>query len=133
MQWSDDRNMGFSEAPAEKLYLPVETDEAAPSVAKQEADPGSLLNYVRKLIALRQSHEALGNYAPFEVFTAEEGSRLFAYKRGDYLLAVNPGTEVLKLETDGAYEPVFAVGTPTLEESKLTMPSQSFVVLKPLA
>jgi maltose alpha-D-glucosyltransferase/alpha-amylase len=130
MQWSDACNQGFSDAPAEKLYLPVE-DNAAHTVAAQEGVKGSLLETVRELIKLRHQEKELQNYSPFSVYRAEEGSRLFAYKRGENILvATNPGTGTEVCELDGNYEILYTVGQPVVEEKTLKMPAQSFVVLK---
>ena len=65
MQWSQDKNLGFSTAEASQLYLPVDPAPDAPNVAEQEKDPNSLLNKTRKLIALHHSEPALANYAEF--------------------------------------------------------------------
>ena len=131
MQWSGEKNMGFSQADAKDLYLPVDPDEAAVNVARQEEDPDSMLNHVRQLIRLRQSHEELGNYSPFAVYSAEEGSRLFAYKRGSLLVAVNPGLEELQLALDGNYKLLYQLGDAAVAEGKLSLQSQSFSVLCP--
>ena len=132
MQWAPGKNLGFSTAEADQLYLPVDPAVDAPTVASQEADPASMLHFVRSLTALRRSEADLGNYSPFAVYSAESGSRLFAYKRGALLVAVNPGAEALPLELDGAYEPIFTLGQADVGEH-LTLGSQSFVVLKPKA
>lgn len=131
MQWDNTENMGFSTAQAEALYLPVDDAPDAPTVAQQEANPDSLLNHMRAVISLRHQHEALQNYSPFSVYQAKKGSRLFAYKRGAYLLAVNPGTTAETLPLDGAYEAIFTIGTPTTANDTVTMPAQSFVILQP--
>jgi maltose alpha-D-glucosyltransferase/alpha-amylase len=64
MQWSADRNAGFSTAAAERLYLPVITDPVygyqAVNVAAQDKLPSSLLNTTRKLIAARKRSAAFG-------------------------------------------------------------------------
>ncbi len=132
MQWEKGKNMGFSEAPEELLYLPVGPQEGAPTVAEQEKDPDSFLNFMRRLIALRKSEPELGNYAPFAVYSAEEGSRLFAYKRGSLLVAVNPSAEALELKLDGSYEILYQVGQPQVEGKTLRLSGQSFAVLKPV-
>ena len=132
MQWSGEKNMGFSQADAETLYLPVDPDENAANVARQENDPDSMLNHVRSLIQLRQNHEELGNYSPFAVYSAEEGSRLFAYKRGSFLVAVNPGLKELQLKLDGNYELLYQLGDTCMAQGKLTLQSQSFAVLRPV-
>ena len=133
MQWSSDKNLGFSQADAEKLYLPVDPAADAPTVESQEKDPNSMLHFVRGLIALRGAHADLGNYSPFAVYHAEAGDRLFAYKRGEYLLAVNPGREEKALPLDGAYEAVYTIGTAAIEGEALHLGAQSFAVLKPKA
>ena len=131
MQWSMEKNMGFSTGNPEDLYLPVGDIEKAPTVAQQELDPDSMLNFMRKLIALRKSQEDLGSDRPFEVYSAVPGSRLFAYRRGALLLAVNPSADELPLELDGSYDSIFSVGQHEIAGNTLTMKAQSFVILKP--
>jgi maltose alpha-D-glucosyltransferase/alpha-amylase len=64
MQWSDDRNAGFSSADPGAIYLPVVTDPAyhyqAVNVAAQEKDAASLLNTMRRLIAARRRSPVFG-------------------------------------------------------------------------
>jgi maltose alpha-D-glucosyltransferase / alpha-amylase len=64
MQWSRDRNAGFSTADEGRLYLPVITDPVygyqAVNVAAQRATPSSLLNTMRRLIATRKRSSAFG-------------------------------------------------------------------------
>lgn len=131
MQWDNGKNLGFSDAEAEKLYLPVDPNPNGSTVESQEADPNSMLHFVRGLIALRQSHADLGNYSPYAVH--QIGKRLFAYKRGNYLVAVNPGMAAEVLELDGKYEAVYTFGDVAVGDKTATLESQSFVVLKPIA
>ena len=130
MQWDSSTNMGFSAGKAEDLYLPVDPNPNAATVESQEADPNSMLHYVRSVIALRHAHDALSNYSPFAVYHI--GKRLFAYKRGDYLLAVNPGLAAEAVKLDGKYEVIFHMGEATVAADALTLAAQSFAVLKPL-
>jgi maltose alpha-D-glucosyltransferase / alpha-amylase len=64
MQWDDSANAGFSDAPAERLYGPVISDDAYGyhhvNVAAQRADPGSLWHSIRRMIAVRKQHRAFG-------------------------------------------------------------------------
>jgi maltose alpha-D-glucosyltransferase/alpha-amylase len=64
MQWSRDRNAGFSTAEEGRLYLPVITDPVygyqVVNVAAQRATPSSLLNTMRRLIATRKRSTAFG-------------------------------------------------------------------------
>src|SRR5260221_12809158 len=64
MQWSADRNAGFSTANRQRLYQPVITDPEyhyeAVNVQAQQANPQSLLWWMKRLIALRKRHQAFG-------------------------------------------------------------------------
>ncbi len=62
MQWSSDRNAGFSRANPQKLFLPVIIDPEyhyeALNVEAQQGNPHSLLWWMRRLIALRRRYRA---------------------------------------------------------------------------
>jgi len=62
MQWSPDRNGGFSRANPQQLYLPTVMDPIygfqAVNVESQQGDPSSLLNWLRRMIAVRKQHAA---------------------------------------------------------------------------
>lgn len=64
MQWSMDRNGGFSKADSARLYLPLIMDPVygyqAVNVEAQERDPSSMLHFMRRMIALRRQHKAFG-------------------------------------------------------------------------
>src|SRR5262249_17863784 len=59
MQWSADRNAGFSDADFARLYAPPVTDPVygyqAVNVDAQRRDPSSLFHWLRRLIALRRN------------------------------------------------------------------------------
>ena len=97
MQWTPGKNLGFSTADPSKLYLPVDPAADAPNVADQEADPNSLLNRTRALIALRHSEPALANYAEFVPIYAEKNTYPFVYARAAgkdvVLVMLNPRAE----------------------------------------
>ena len=61
MQWSPDRNGGFSKADFQQLYFPVIMDPVygfqSVNVEAQMRFDSSLLNWVRQMIRLRQSHK----------------------------------------------------------------------------
>lgn len=44
---------------------------------------------------------------------------------------MNPGSDEETCQLDGAYIPLFTVGTPAMEGDTLRLPAQSFIVLKP--
>jgi maltose alpha-D-glucosyltransferase/alpha-amylase len=64
MQWSSDRNAGFSRTDPARLYFPVIMDPVygyeAINVEAQERSPFSLLHWMKRLIALRRQHAVFG-------------------------------------------------------------------------
>ncbi len=64
MQWSADKNAGFSRANPQQLYLPIIIDPEyhyeAVNVEIQERNPSSLLWWMRRTIALRKRFRAFG-------------------------------------------------------------------------
>jgi maltose alpha-D-glucosyltransferase/alpha-amylase len=80
MQWSPDRNGGFSRADPERLVLPPIMDTLygyeAINVEAQSRDPHSLLNWMRRMLAVRRDHTAFGR-----------GAFRFLYPRNRKILA----------------------------------------------
>jgi len=64
MQWSPDRNGGFSRTNPQKLILPTISDPEyryeTVNVEVQEQNPSSLLWWMKRMIALRKAHTAFG-------------------------------------------------------------------------
>ncbi|HKX40653.1 MAG TPA: maltose alpha-D-glucosyltransferase [Burkholderiaceae bacterium] len=64
MQWSPDRNAGFSRADPQRLYLPPIMDPMygyeALNVEAQSRDPSSLLNWTKRMLTVRQTSHAFG-------------------------------------------------------------------------
>jgi maltose alpha-D-glucosyltransferase / alpha-amylase len=64
MQWSADRNAGFSRANPQSLYLPIIIDPEyhyeTVNVEAQLSNPHSLLWWMKRLIALRKRYKAFG-------------------------------------------------------------------------
>ena len=83
MQWTPDRNGGFSVADFAHLYAPPLMDPVygyqAVNVEAQLRTPTSLLRWVHRFIAARKEHPVLGmgTYQPIE----PSNSRIFAHTR----------------------------------------------------
>lgn len=94
MQWSRDVNAGFSSAPLDQLYLPIDPSPDRPCVTDQKQDQSSLLQRVRKLLAMRKAISTLQASADFEVLYAKPGEYPFVYQRsnqqGKFIIALNP-------------------------------------------
>ena len=85
MQWSPDRNAGFSTANPQRLFLPVVIDPdfhyESVNVEAQAANPSSLMNWLRRLIAVRRQHAVLGRG---EIsFLQPVNARVLAFLRSD--------------------------------------------------
>ena len=92
MQWTGDRNAGFSQAAPEALYLPVITDPVygyqAVNVESQRQNGGSLLRWLSHILSVRREHPqlAIGTFTPVPV----ENPAVFAYIRGGLPEAPDP-------------------------------------------
>ncbi|MDO5100250.1 MAG: alpha-amylase family glycosyl hydrolase [Eubacteriales bacterium] len=129
MQWDAGENRGFSQAAAEKLYLPVEPERNGCDVEEQEKDSTSLLQTTRELIALRHAHTDLQADALFSVIRAKKGSP-FVYRRGDMILAVWPTDAKSRMNAAelAGYHTIYTLGEVSLEGTALSMEGAGFAV-----
>jgi maltose alpha-D-glucosyltransferase/alpha-amylase len=83
MQWSADRNAGFSRANSQRLYLPIIVDSeyhyAAINVEAQRANFNSLWYSMKRLIATRKRFQALGRGS--FAFLQSENRKVLAFMR----------------------------------------------------
>ncbi len=93
MQWSSDRNGGFSRADPAELTLPPIMDPLygfqAINVEAQSRDPHSLLNWVKRMLGVRRQHTAFGRGTLR--FLRPPNRKVLAYLReyeGDTILCV---------------------------------------------
>jgi alpha-glucosidase len=88
MQWNDSTNAGFSSA---KPWLPVPSSYKTHNVASESKDPNSVLEFYRKVLALRHTNKVLldGNYVVLNEDDANVLSYLRTYKGDAVLVALN--------------------------------------------
>ncbi len=93
MQWTGDRNSGFSRADWARLYSPVIMDPVygytAVNVEAQTRTPTSLLNWMKRMIAVRKRYKAFGRGTIR--FLHPENLKVLVYLRewdGEVLLCV---------------------------------------------
>ena len=83
MQWSADRNAGFSSADFARLYFPLIMDPVygyqAVNVEAQQRYSTSLLNWVREMIHLRKRHLVFGRGSV--TFIKPENRKVFVFAR----------------------------------------------------
>ena len=83
MQWGPDRNGGFSRSDPARLYLPPIMDAVygfqSVNVEAQSRSPSSLLNWMKRIIAVRRVHRAFGRGDL--KFLYPRNRKVFAYLR----------------------------------------------------
>jgi maltose alpha-D-glucosyltransferase/alpha-amylase len=85
MQWSSDRNGGFSRANPQRLFLPLIIDPEyhyeSINVESQSANPSSLLWWMKRLVTLRKNNPVLGRGDI--KFLSPSNSKILAFLRRD--------------------------------------------------
>jgi alpha-glucosidase len=112
MQWTPGVNAGFNKGA--KPWLPVAANHTTLNAATEAQRPGSVLNWYRKLIALRRSDPSLvdGSYTPLDA----KNDKVYSYARksGDRTVVVSlnmtaePQTVSLAEEAGGSKGKVLA-------------------------
>jgi maltose alpha-D-glucosyltransferase/alpha-amylase len=94
MQWSPDKNGGFSRAPHHKLFMPPinrgQYSYEFVNVEAAEEDPHSLLHFTRRLVSLRQQHRKVFGRGSFDLLEVDNQS-ILAFLReydGEMILVV---------------------------------------------
>jgi maltose alpha-D-glucosyltransferase/alpha-amylase len=94
MQWDSTPSAGFSEADPQDFYLPlidsVPYDPATLNVASQRADPDSLYQTIKKMVAVHKAHKAFGwgSFEWVDVGTTGVAAYLREYQ-GERILVLN--------------------------------------------
>lgn len=132
MQWNHlQSNCGFSEAPADQLYLPVDKSADAPTVNEQSDKEDSLLNTVRAVIRLRHDNDCLHADGPFEVLYAEQNKYPFLFRRGKFVLAFNPSAKTMEAPISVKGQVALCIGKkPVFGKSMTRMAPQSFAAIQ---
>ena len=108
MQWTGEENAGFT---AGIPWLRVNSNYTAINVEKETIDPNSVLNFYKKLIALRKDPEYKETvvYGALEPFMEDRHNLMAYYRKGDKTLLV--------------------VGNYQWDEQEITLPSECKKVL----
>jgi len=130
MQWDSSENLGFSIADKESLYLPVDETINAPNVESQENDHNSLLNHVKHFIQLRNEMPDLQAAGDFEIIYAQQNHFPFLYRRGQYLIGINPSLIEVSIPEKRNGETISQIGNFELANGVLWMSGQSFFIIK---
>jgi len=116
MQWSGDRNAGFSRANPQRLYLPVIVDPQfhyeSVNVETQQNNPHSILWWMKRLIGLRKRHRAFGRGQISFLYPANRKVLAFIRRHADeqILVVANLSRFVQYVELDlSAFKGMIAV------------------------
>ena len=92
MQWSSDRNAGFSRTNPQRLYLPVNIDPEyhyeAINVEAQQSNPDSLLWWMKRLLALRKRFKVFGRGSLEFLYTENRKVLVFVRRYEDETILV---------------------------------------------
>jgi maltose alpha-D-glucosyltransferase/alpha-amylase len=108
MQWSPDRNAGFSRADFAQLYLPANMDPVygypSVNVESQLRNPSSQLHWMKRMLEVRKQHPVFGTgtfevvstdnpsvlaYARLAAEDSQSGGQVFGFQGGDVVLCVS--------------------------------------------
>lgn len=130
MQWdSSERNLGFSAAPAKKLYLDVDRSPDAPCAQQQMQDDNSLWNLVRRLNEIRQANADLQSDAHLRLLCCSEDGVL-CYQRGDSIaVAFNP-TDQPRTLTLAITDKILEVGSSGVDGNSTILAPQTAVIFR---
>ncbi|WP_309384433.1 alpha-amylase family glycosyl hydrolase [Cerasicoccus frondis] len=107
MQWNNTRNAGFSTAPSENLYLPLDPATNRPNVEQEVSDPDSLLNHIVSMASLRRQYPALQADGNFTVIYGEKEQYPFVFLRSTpeerILIAINPADREVNVQLPESY------------------------------
>ena len=77
MQWSSEANAGFTTG---KPWLTINSNFTKVNVDESEKDPNSILNFVKKIIALRKEHKDVLVYGKYALLD-KDNQQVYAYTR----------------------------------------------------
>ncbi len=130
MQWDSGVNAGFSEAPKELLYIPIDESEDRPNVSAQMNDKNSLYNEVKKLNEIRSKHSALQSFGDIDFVYSQKNKYPLAYVRSSadesILVIINPSEKAVKIPFDKALKSVIYSngGEVCVTDNELTIPGK---------
>lgn len=134
MQWTAERNAGFSSGRKEDLYLPADPAKDAPNVAAQEKQKNSLLNITRGLVHLRRTEPALAADAKFDVLYAKKQKYPFVFLRSKgrakAVAAFNPAAHPVSIALPFRGGRLLAGSGAKLENGRCIMQGRSYGIWK---
>ena len=122
MQWTSDRNAGFSKCDPARLYFPVVMDPIygyqVVNVEAQLSDQSSLLHWTRNMIALRKLFQVFGRGSLS--FLNPSNRKILAYLRE------------ASIEDDGSHEIVLCVANLSRFAQPVSLDLSSYAGMEPV-
>ena len=132
VQWDSSKNAGFTTGTP---WLPLNPNYKKINVAQQEKDPESVLNYYKKLTALRKNPEYKETmvYGDFVPFMADEDRLMAFYRKGEKTLLIlgNYRKEERELELPAPVKKlVLSNAEPRITGRKITLSGYEATILE---
>ncbi len=135
MQWDGTKNAGFSSADTSRIYIPEDPDPKRPTVTKEEKEPGSQLNYVRALLKLRGSSNALGNLGGWQLLSDTTQPYPMIYLRSNdiekYVIAINPSGKPVQAKIASLQRKKTAYVLGTTDKCRYKMSNEGDMIIMP--
>lgn len=132
MQWDNSANLGFSQAPADRLYLPVDNAPGAPTVSDALAGRNAVYTNTKKLLALRHQVPALQSRGSIEFLHGQNGKFPLVYRRRQgkqsVVVALNPTAASQSVPWPRGVKQILLADGATATNGKLELGPESFVI-----
>ncbi len=115
----------WTATPPARSWLPIPADHLARNVAAQEADPASLLNWVRGFLAWRRTQAAL---ITGDIHFLDLAPELAAFTRGDLTLIFNLSEAGITIAFPTAGKIAYTLGA-SFEAGHLQLPAATAIIL----
>lgn len=128
MQWNSGLNAGFSSAPSDRLYIPVDDDYKSINAESEAADKDSVYNEVKRLISLRLSNPALMSCASI-TWISDGYPMVYSRecKNQKVMVVINPSDRPVEAECSGRL--IYSLGKAELCGKKVSLAGCSAAVI----
>ena len=105
--------------------------ENAPDVESQMKDENSLYHTVKNIIKIRKENPDLCGNGDFEILFAEKNTYPFIFRRGSFVIAVNPSAnDAFAPFGYEMKEKVYSIGETVVSNGTIKLKGQSYCLMK---
>ena len=135
MQWNHNKNLGFSDAEENLLYLPIDKSSDAPVVSDAIAGKNKLYSFVKQVLSLRNRYSSLQSSGKIKILHGMENQFPLVYLRTSgrqkILIALNPTLSEVEYKLEyNSYKDILLVQKSSFEDGKIVLQSEGFGIWK---